>query len=145
MIVFGDASALVKIYADEPESELIRGIPSMVVSQIARVEVPSAIWRKARCGELSGDEAALLVADFEADYYGTADGRSRFIPVDITVVVLEAAARLARRHYLRSGDAIQLASAVLAAEADPDITGFAAWDKRLREAAATEGFTLIPA
>jgi uncharacterized protein len=135
---------LVKLYADEAGSEVVHAIPLFVVSQVARVEVPAALWQKERQGVLRPEEAELLVADFEADYHGAQDYRQRFVPVVVDVVVLEAAARLARRHVLRSLDAIQLASAVLAAEAEPDITEFAVWDKRLREAAAAEGFTLIP-
>jgi len=34
------------------------------------VEVPAALWRKQRTGELSAGDARLLTADFEADYSG---------------------------------------------------------------------------
>jgi uncharacterized protein len=143
--VFADSSALVKLYADEPGYELVRDIPVMAVAQIAQVEVPAAIWRKQRTGEFSQADAALLVADFEADYHGSPDSAPRFVPVATTNVVLQAAARITRKHRLWGFDSVQLASAVLAAEAAPEITEFAVWDKRLREAASAEGFTLIPA
>jgi predicted nucleic acid-binding protein len=145
MSVFADSSALVKLYADEPGCELVRDIPVMVVAQIAQVEVPSAIWLKQRSGEFSEADAALLVADFEADYHGSPDSVPRFAVVNTMGVILEAAARIARRHRLRGFDSIQLASAILAAEAAPEITEFAVWDKQLRRAASAEGFTLIPA
>ncbi|SMD16135.1 type II toxin-antitoxin system VapC family toxin [Kibdelosporangium aridum] len=144
MSVFADSSALVKRYAKEEGQNLVRQIPVLVISHLARVEVPSAFWRKQRMGQLSNREAAVLVSLFENDYYDTED-KAPFVVLGVTPVVLEAAARLTRRHELRAFDAIQLASAKLAAEGDPEITEFAVWDKRLREAAAAEGFTLIPA
>ena len=46
MIVFADSSAIAKLYADEQDHPLVRGLDGLVVSALARVEVPSAIWRK---------------------------------------------------------------------------------------------------
>ncbi len=46
MSVFADSSALVKLYADESDHELVRRIDVLIVSQVARVEVPAALWRK---------------------------------------------------------------------------------------------------
>ena len=43
---------------------------SIAVAQLARVEVPAALWRKQRMGELSANDARLLTADFEADSSG---------------------------------------------------------------------------
>ena len=71
MSTFADSSALVKLYADETGHEQVRGTGSIVVSQLARVDVPAALWRKQRVGELSANDARLLTADFEADYFGT--------------------------------------------------------------------------
>ncbi|MBP2320724.1 putative nucleic acid-binding protein [Kibdelosporangium banguiense] len=144
MTVFADTSAVVKRYAKEPGQDLIRQIPILVVSQLARVEVSAALWGKERMGEISHREAAVLESLFEREYHHLDDGPRVFSPVRVTPVVLEAGARLARKHRLRGFDSIQLASAILAAETAPEITEFAAWDKRLREAAAAEGFALIP-
>jgi uncharacterized protein len=141
---FADSSALVKLYAYEPDHEVIRAVPILVVSQVARVEVPAAIWRKHRIGELGRSDAALLIGKFEADYHGTSVKPPRFVPVATSTVVYEAAARIARVHGLRAYDSVQLASALLAAQADPEIRELATWDKQLREAASAEGFALIP-
>lgn len=46
--VFADSSALVKRYADEPGSDALRALLLLVVSAPAKVEVPAALWRKAR-------------------------------------------------------------------------------------------------
>jgi predicted nucleic acid-binding protein len=67
---FAGSSALVKLYADEAGHEQVRSLVSIAVAQLARVEVPAALWRKQRMGELSAGDARLLTADFEADYFG---------------------------------------------------------------------------
>jgi predicted nucleic acid-binding protein len=57
---FADSSALVKLYADEVGHEQVRGLVSVAVAQLARVEVPAALWRKQRMGELSAARPSRL-------------------------------------------------------------------------------------
>jgi predicted nucleic acid-binding protein len=144
VIVFADSSAVVKLYADEQDHQLIRKQDGLVVSALARVEVPAAIWRKHRMGELGPGDAAVLVAAFEADYHGSTDDHPRFGVVAATATVLETASRLVGVHGLRAYDAVQLASAKAAADAVGDCHTMAAFDATLRSAAAKEGFTLLP-
>ena len=62
-VVFADSSALVKLYVDEPGSTAIRRHERrsrFIVSGLARVEVPAALWRKVRTGELDPSDARLL-------------------------------------------------------------------------------------
>ena len=145
MTAFADSSALVKLYADEPGHERVRALPTLVVSQLARVEVPSAIGGKQRPGELPLDAARLLTSAFEADWSGTEAEPPRFSAVTATVAVLEGAARLCAVHGLRAYDAVQLACALAARDAVPECRTFAAFDRQLRAAAAAEGFDLLPA
>lgn len=145
MIVFADSPALVKFYADEQDHHLVRGLGVLVVSALARVEVPAAIWRKHRMGELSAADAAVLVAAFEADYHGSAHDRPRFAVVAAGVGVFDTAARLAGVHGLRGYDAVQLASAKAAAQAVPGCHTVAVFDGTLRAAAAAESFAPLPA
>ena len=142
--VFADSSALVKLYANEVGYEQVRALRTPLISQLARVEVPAAIWRKQRMGELDAAAASILVADFEADYFGTQNQPARFIPLTLRSDLLDAASRLAATHGLRAHDAIQLATACAAATAAPDCQTFAAFDNALRAAAAAEGFRLLP-
>jgi predicted nucleic acid-binding protein len=142
---FADSSALVKLYSDEPGHEHVRGLASVAVAQLARVEVPAALWRKQRLGELSADDAGLLAADFEADYFGAESEPPRFAAVATTAGILDDAARLCGSHGLRAYDAVQLSSALAVRRADRSCTGFAAFDRSLRRAAAAEGFDLVPA
>ncbi|MFD4196099.1 type II toxin-antitoxin system VapC family toxin [Amycolatopsis thermoflava] len=65
----------------------------MVVSQIARVEIAAALWRKHRMGAISAGDARLLVSAFEADDHGTPDEPPRFAVVPVTPIVLDVAAR----------------------------------------------------
>ncbi|MBN9611461.1 MAG: VapC toxin family PIN domain ribonuclease [Actinobacteria bacterium 69-20] len=145
MSVFADSSALVKLYADEPGYREIRRLPGMLVSVLARVEVPAAMWRKSRTGELDSDAASVLVAEFEADYFGTHTTAPRFVAVTTAPAVLDTAARLSAVHGLRAYGAVQLASAVAARDADPGCDELAVFDAQLRTAAAIERFRLLPA
>ncbi|MGI9003377.1 MAG: type II toxin-antitoxin system VapC family toxin [Pseudonocardia sp.] len=144
MTTFADSSALVKLYADEDGHEQVRQLDGLVVSQIARVEVPAALWRKQRLGELDVENTSVLSGAFEADYFGTDDESPRFAAVRLADPVLDDAARLAAVHGLRAYDAVQLASARATAAVDRACTAFAAFDQTLRAAAAAEGFTLVP-
>lgn len=144
MSAFADSSALVKLYADEADHDLIRELAPLAISQIARVEVPAAIWRKQRLGELGSGDAQTLVEDFEADYFGTEGAHPRFAAVALTPTLLDTAARLCAAHGLRAHGGVQLSAATSARAADPGCTTFAAFDTPLRNAAAAEGFALLP-
>jgi hypothetical protein len=123
---------------------VVRALDVIVVSCIARVEVPAAICKKQRIGELTKDAASVLTADFEADYFGTQDTAARFLIMDISTILLDRAADLVATHALRAYDAIQLASACAARDADPACRVFACTDAALRAAAVLEGFKLVP-
>lgn len=144
MIVFADSSAVVKLYADEQDHPLIRKQSALLVSTLARVEIPAALWRKHRMGELALTDLTVLLAAFEADYHGSTGEAPRFGVIAATPTVLETAARLVGVHGLRACDAVQLASAKAAAHAIPDCRTVAAFDNTLRRAAAAEGFALLP-
>jgi predicted nucleic acid-binding protein len=134
----------VKLYADEPGHRPIRVLEMLVVSVIARVEVPSSLWRKARTGELEDAAASILVSAFELDVHGDPGSDPRFTIVSLTEPVLIAAAREAARHALRAYDAVQLASALAVREIDPRCSHFACFDADLRRAASRAGFALTP-
>jgi predicted nucleic acid-binding protein len=142
--VFADSSALVKLYVPEEGHEKIRSLRSLIVSQTACVEVPTALWRKCRTGAVARADVRLLISGFESDYYGTQKSPPRFQVVPASELIFDVAARLTGVHGLRAYDAVQLATAQLVRSADPDCHSFVAFDKDLRAAAAGEGFDLIP-
>jgi predicted nucleic acid-binding protein len=148
---FADASALVTLYADEPGHEDIAGRDVLVVSAVSRVEVPAALWRKQRTGELTAGKARVLVDDFLATWDAGAtpagdvrddDHAPAYLPVRASNPVLDAAVRLCGVHGLRAYDAVQLASATTAREADAGIDTFLAFDRALVLAAEAEGFAV---
>lgn len=108
------------------------------MAEIARVEVPSALWRKQRLGEMSAGDAQLLGAAFAADI----STNGRFSVVAATSVVFANAAELVARHPLRAYDAVQLASALTARDAGV-LARFACYDAQLNRAAAAEGLALF--
>jgi uncharacterized protein len=115
-----------------------------VVSCLARVEVPAAIWRKHRAGELQDHQAHVLTAEFEADYFGAGSEEPRFVVLGLPASTLDAAARLVAAHGIRAYIAVQLASAIAARTADPDCDTIACFDRRLQRAAVAESFGLVP-
>jgi predicted nucleic acid-binding protein len=144
--VFADTSAIVKRYADEVDHQVVRALGEpLVVSALARIEVHSALWRKRRLGELTDDAVAVLSDEFESDWWGDDHHEASFIAVAITDSVLDVAVSQVARHGLRASDAVQLASAIEARQAEPSIESFACFDAELRGAAVREGFALVPA
>ena len=95
-------------------------------------------------GELSAGDARLLTADFEAGCSGTDSEPPRFAAVAVTASLLDQAARLCASHGLQAYDAVQLSTALAVRRVDESCTEFAAFDRSLRTAAATEGFELVP-
>jgi predicted nucleic acid-binding protein len=134
---FADSSALVKLYADEPHADLVRAHELLVVAAVARVEVASALWRKVKMGELSATSASILVDAWDLDWH---EAGGRFAVVGLTDEVLEGAVALCARYSLRAYDAMQLASAVAARQAEESVDTFLCFDVELRDAAAREGF-----
>jgi predicted nucleic acid-binding protein len=115
-----------------------------VISLLARVQVPAAIWRKHRIDELDAADARVLVDAFELDFTGDGRDPPRFATVALSPGLLESAARMTGVHGLRAYDAVQLASACAVQEADPECDAFACFDASLRRAAAAEGFSIVP-
>jgi len=141
---YADTSAVVKLYADEPDSHLVRGDSHFVVSTLTRVEVAFAIWRKHRVGDLSTYEARLLIDTFLIDWAGKDATGPTFLPVAPAAIVLDAAVSLCGVHGLRAFDAVQLASAIQARTADSSVSNFVTYDVALHGAAAAEGFRVNP-
>lgn len=114
------------------------------MAHIARVEVPAAIWGKVRAGTVSVSEAQVLVTGFEADWFGSEQDPPRFAFVTLPAALLDDAAHLGAIHRLRANDAVQLACALAARRADPECREMAVFDAALTDAAAIEGFFVVP-
>lgn len=144
MSVFADSSALVKLYVPEQGHEVVRAVADpIVISNLARVEVPAAFWGKVRAGELDAGDAEVLVRAFEYDFHGDEVTGPAFAAVSLGGPMLVEAAHQAARHRLRAYDAVQLACAVAARGADPSVHAMAVFDSSLRTAALAEGFDVL--
>lgn len=142
MIHFLDSSAVVKLYSDEDDHEVVRGLERpLLVSELTRVEVPAALWRKCRMGELDDADVVVLTSAFAVDWY-LPSGEARFVIVRSTPALLDDAARLTGAHGLRAFDAVQLAAAVAARRVVPECSSFTGYDRALNRAAATLSFTI---
>ena len=137
MTVFADSSSLVKLYVAESGSAAVRRLAEpLVVSELARVEVPAALWRNYRTRTVSSADALVLTETFEDDW-----NDNRFQVIGVAGSLLDDAARLVAVHGLRAYDGVQLASAVRARAVEPSITQFSTFDDELTAAATAEGFS----
>jgi predicted nucleic acid-binding protein len=139
-VKFWDASAVVPLLLDEDPSEAVgalkRADPLMAVSWLTVVECGSAIARAEHEQMLDQDEAAAAFTRLDNLARG-------WIEVEPTSDVRDIARRLLRAYRLRTGDAIQVASATLAAERRPATLELVTLDDRLETAALKEGFPVI--
>ena len=137
---FWDPSALVPIIVDEPTADgvrtLLRSDPLVAVAWHSEVECASAIARLERTGTLTADRVDTCHHRLDAL-------RREWIPTQPTEAIRTTAVRLLRVHDLRASDALQLASAIAAAEGHPASLEFVSLDDRLNAAARREGFPVV--
>lgn len=137
---FFDASALIKRYVREPHSTAVRrSLRSgpVVISRLSEVEVVSGLAGLGREGANVPPRRDQAIAAFTRDI-------AAWHVVELSSEVTALARALLLRHPLRSGDAIQLASALRLQEITHlPLTAFVAYDARLLAAAAAEGLTTI--
>ena len=140
---FWDSSAVAKRYIYEQGTRWIRSIANhpfenaIFVAPISAVEVVSAVMRRQRNGEIGRDHAYKMRRLIDKHF------DERYLPMHLSLELLQTAEDLLERHPLRGYDAVQLASAleahntVFAATHDPVI--FLSADGRLLDAATAEG------
>lgn len=141
MILYLDASALVKRYVSEPGSdEVLRGIgeaEAVGTATISRAEIAAALAKAARLGLLSREEALLAHQTFRQEW-------PDFIRLPVSEWVLDRAADLAWDQGLRGYDAVQLAVAVSWQDALETPVSFATFDRQLWTASSRVGLAAFP-
>ena len=141
-----DTSALAKRYIDEAGSDWVRTTlrqlpsPSVIVVNLAIVEMTSALTRRRRDGLLTPLEYAHIQDAFRSDCL------NEYRIVAAVDSILDEANRLLEQHLLRAYDAVHLATAVVAnrrllGERLAPLT-FLSADDRLNDAASAEGITV---
>jgi len=139
-VLYQDTSALVKRYLVEVGSTWIRGLnfPSagniIIISDLTAVEFFSTLGRRQREGTLTPTAALVLQNSF------LIHSEREYLSVSLEKAVLDQARLLITRYPLRSLDAIQLASAIEAANLLREAITFVSGDNNLLNAAASEGF-----
>jgi len=131
-------SLLLRQNATEELTAIFHADGSMVLWWGAKVEAVSAVSRLLRSSEIVEGVASRLLAQVDAL-------TSAAYEVQPTEEVRVAACRILRVHELRAADALQLGAALVWAGYRPSGMGFVCLDRRLRDAAAKEGFDVSPA
>lgn len=138
---FWDSSAIVPLMFEEETSAVVdRALeedPLLFVWWATPVECVSAAARRERERTHSAEAINSAVARLD-------ELAASWMVVNPAPSIAVTARRVLRLHPLRAADALQLAAAIHAANEDPRSIQFACFDRRLRDAAAREGFALVP-
>lgn len=138
---FWDSSALVPLFVEQPSSDVAKAVFAEDAEAVlwwgSPVEVESAFARLRRDEVL--DEAGIEMA--RSLFSDLRDGA---LEVEPSGEIRQQAIRLLANHTLRAADALQLAASLTWSERGTSGAAFVSFDERLRAAAQTEGFTVLP-
>jgi len=141
MILYLDASALVKRYVAEPGSrEMAEAIATAEVvgtSLISRAETAAALAKAVRVGTLTQEGAASALQVFRSEW-------PSLVRVQATEVLVARADELAWELGLRGYDAVHLASALVWQDGMGERVTVATFDRQLWEAAEGRGMVAFP-
>jgi len=141
VILYLDASALVKRYIHEKESQNVNawiGAAEMVVTGlISRVEVVAAIARAGRMSLISPEATNAALRQFRSEWESL-----QRLPISENTVIRGDA--LACEHNLRGYDATHLACALIWQETLGVPVTMASFDSQLLEAARNEKMASLP-
>jgi predicted nucleic acid-binding protein len=141
MILYLDASALVKRYVAEPGSaEVARIIAEAEIvgtSLITRAETAAALAKAVRMGVLTQEAAVSSLQVFRSEW-------PLLVRVQATEALMSRADALAWELGLRGYDAVHLASALLWQEGMEQPITLATFDRTLWEAARQRGIQPFP-
>lgn len=141
MIVYLDASALVKRYVAEPGSaavgKLIDQAETLGTSVISRAEVSAAFAKAVRVKSIGRDAAASAMKQFAADW-------PHLIRLQLTETLVARAASLAWEQGQRGYDAVHLATALVWHETVGQPVLVATFDRQLWQGAQASGLVAWP-
>lgn len=135
MTRFLDSSAIVTAYASDAgidrKRELLSG--RVTVSRLTEVETVSGLVRLARENSLRARSRDVAITEFLGDF-------ARWHIIELLPEITAGAREMLKRHPLRAGDAIQLASGLsVNAGVAGALDSFVTFDRRLADAARREG------
>jgi predicted nucleic acid-binding protein len=136
LILFCDASALVKLYILEDSSremQTLAGAASAIaVCRIAWAEMMAAVARRAREFPNDADAIEVVRKRLRTDW-------PRYVVVEVTQALVELAGEYADTFALRGYDSVQLAAARSLQDMAGEEIQFACFDTRLGKAARMLG------
>jgi len=139
LILYVDTSWLSKLYLDEEGSadvrDSVRAADRLASSRIAYAEARVALARAWRNGRIDDSVFRAARAEFER-------GWQSILVLEVTDEVTREAGELGDRHPIRGFDAIHLASATKFRTGTKEELSFMTVDRRLRDAAVAEGFSV---
>ncbi|MBC7870078.1 MAG: type II toxin-antitoxin system VapC family toxin [Chitinophagaceae bacterium] len=141
-IYFSDTSGFAKRYLPEIGSVWVQSWIEpkagnlTIISAIGTVEFIALLGRRQREGSVSQKEFVKLRNDFLVHV------RREYRVISVDHQVLAYARQLTSKHPLRTLDALQLASSIVAAKIIKTMPVFISADKKLLAIAALEGFSM---
>ncbi len=133
MIVYFDTSAFLPLVVSEPGTEIAlrlwREADRVISSRLVVVESAAALAQAQRLGRIAPDDDGPVQSEAGSLVH-------ELTLIDVTMDVVEHAARLAVSRALRGYDAVHLATATLLGATE---VVFASGDRRLLTAASAEG------
>jgi uncharacterized protein len=140
-MMFWDSSAIIPLLMKEPSSARMHRIvnidPMMAVWWATPVECCSAFARRRR-------EGVLKISDETAAISLLSRLGNEWIEILPSEEIRNNACLIISRYQLRAADSLQLSAAVSWSGGKPQNHSFLCLDERLSEAAAKEGFALVP-
>jgi predicted nucleic acid-binding protein len=141
MIVYLDASALIKRYVGEAGSAEVGGLiaaaDALGTAAITRAEVPAALAKAARMRLVTRAAAGAAMRAFAADW-------ADLVRLQLTEALAARAGALAWQHGLRGYDAVHLATALFWHEALGEPVAVATFDRQLWRGARASGLIAWP-
>ncbi|MCD5407573.1 MAG: type II toxin-antitoxin system VapC family toxin [Desulfotomaculum sp.] len=141
MICYLDTSALVKLYVQEPGSEIVyeltRDSDVVATCKIAYAEARAAFARGHREGILDNKNYDLITSAFQQDW-------ESYFSLEVSDILIRLAGDLAEKHALRGFDAMHLAAAVILKQQVSQPVTMGCWDVRLWKAAQNCDLQVVP-
>jgi len=138
---FSDSSALLSLILEQDVTDELKALlsdhPSLVIWWGTKVELISGASRLIRANSINELTSTRILSRIDA----LASAANEIEP---SLELRNTACRILRLHDLRAADSLQLAAALIWADHHPSGLAFICLDKRLREAAAREGFDVLP-
>jgi predicted nucleic acid-binding protein len=141
MILYLDASALVKRYVEEPGTtevkEAVSRATTVGTALISRAEVAAAFAKAVRTSAMTTEEASQALQLFRSQW-------ASYVRVKLSELVVARADSLAWQHGLRGYDAVHLAAALTWRDTLDARVVMATFDRMLWKTAGQSGLDVFP-